>query len=107
MSATHDWHVESFVLPLIVDGRKDLEIRLGLPIYGEVEVGDTIVFNQECGKEVVSIRWYDSLEKVLDTVDYRRVFPEADRDKILSDLKQLLKGDVSHLGVLIFELRSA
>ncbi|MFA6255266.1 MAG: hypothetical protein WC675_04545 [Patescibacteria group bacterium] len=95
------------VLPFIEDGSKDLEIRLGHRIFREVKVGDTIIFNNRHGRKVTGIREYPTLEDALKTEDYRRIYPNPDteQDALLAALREVLKGDVSRLGVLVFELQ--
>ncbi|MDD2807857.1 MAG: hypothetical protein PHW95_05070 [Patescibacteria group bacterium] len=106
MSATHYWYVKSFVLPFIVDGSKDLELRFGHDVFRQVAVGDVVIFNCQCQRRIMAIREYRSLAEAMANEAPQRIYPGATRDDLFAALRSFLKGDDTRLGVLVFELQS-
>ena len=105
MATTHKWRVLDAILKLLIAGNKDLELRLGHDRFKAAKIGDIIIFNGRCRREIVSIREYDNYRITLLNEDSQRILPGMARDVLLRALENNLKDDVERLGVLIFELK--
>jgi len=106
MTVTHNWGVKGFVLPLINNGGKDLEIRLGHPIFKKAKVGDLIVFNGKVTRKIVAIRAYPNLASAINSDDNQRIYPGVGKTELLSLLKKVLRGNDEKLGAIIVELQT-
>ena len=106
--AKHDLQVKSPVLEQLKQ-KKTLEVRLGHPWFRKIQVRDDVVFNQELTRKVVDIRGYSTIESAVYHEDVAKIWPpyegsEKGAKDLIKLLKQNLRGDVSKLGVLVFEL---
>lgn len=106
MTVTHNWFVKNLVLPLINNGSKDLEIRLGHPIFKKAEVGDLVTFNDELTRKIADKREYPNLASAIEAEDNQRIYPGVGKTELLSLLRKILKGNDEQLGVIIFELKA-
>ncbi|OGE80687.1 MAG: hypothetical protein A2826_01105 [Candidatus Doudnabacteria bacterium RIFCSPHIGHO2_01_FULL_43_23] len=106
--AKHDLQVKPSVLEQLRQ-KKTLEVRLGHPWFSTIQAGDEVVFNQEFTRKIAYIRRYRSIKSAVACEDLAKIWPPFEgSEKAAKDLTKLLKhnlrGDVSKLGVLVFEL---
>jgi len=101
---THYWKIKGIILPHILDGSKDLELRVGHYYVKLVQVGDIIIFNGQCGRKVVAIRDYPDFSSAVEKEDHSRIFPGRTKKWLLAKIKENFTAESERLGVLIFEL---
>ncbi|MFA4834419.1 MAG: ASCH domain-containing protein [Patescibacteria group bacterium] len=104
MATTYKVFVKKFLLSSIADGSKDLEVRVGSGFFARIMVGDVIIFNNTCERRVKLIRRYNNFDEMLKKETIARILPGANRQKILSELRQVHGSRDQHRGVIVFEL---
>jgi len=107
MPTTHYWFVQWNLLPLIIDGSKDLEARFGYPWIRRVAVEDIIIFNHNAKavRKVVAIRPYKNFDQVLGVEDHERIYPGLKDYKRAPIMRRLRQDPNQPLGVFVFELQ--
>ncbi len=94
------------VLPLIASGQKDLEVRTSQRFFGDVVVGDIIVFSNSVRRKVVGVRKYENFDSMLEVEDPARIMPGYTSQQVLEWLRQQFTPCYEALGVVVFELKA-
>ncbi len=94
------------VIPLIVSGQKDLEVRTSQRFFSEVAVGDNIIFSDTVKCRVVGVRKYENFDSMLKVENPGRIMPGWTAEQVLSGLRQLYSRCYEDLGVVVFELKA-
>ncbi len=91
-------------------GEKDLELRLKLPRFTSIAVGDQIKFVSGCSslrvvRRVVAIREYASLEAMLDAEDPGRIAPGHDKEKLAEAAGKIWsQQQIERWGLMVIEI---
>lgn len=70
----------------------------------KIQVGDYIVFDNTYRRKVVSIRRYETFERMLDSEQIERIMPGKTKEEILAGLRNIYSPEKESLGVLVFGL---
>lgn len=96
--------VHRHILSLIMSCAKDLEVRVAIPYFKQVQVNDTLVFSPNCVRYVKAIRTYQSFDQMLKSENPERIGPGYTATQILSELQCIYPTHLERLGVIVFEL---
>ena len=102
--ATYDMRVKGFLLPLIVSGEKDLEVKIASPRFAQIHTGDLLDFSPTCHRRVKAIRNYPNFVAMLKSEKHVRILPGYSEQYILLELQRLYSRQQESLGVIVFEL---
>lgn len=105
MPRTHQFGVMASILPLIINGRKSLEIRVADEKRKGVRTGDLITFNHKTTRRVVRVCGYLSFSEMLEKEQHEKIMPGWSKDHILAGLREIYPEIKENLGVLVFELQ--
>lgn len=103
----HYYRLKRVVIPFIVDGSKDLEIRVADYKRKQVKIGDILVFQGLYRRTVKAIRRYEDFEIMLSHENHSRIMPGWSCSMIHNGLRGIYPPEKEKLGVLVFELGTA
>lgn len=92
----------------INSGAKTVEMRINLPDYAQVSVGDKLIFKAGDGEsvevKVVRVQRYTNTEEALTLEDITKIAPNKTKDELVSTAKRQLPAvQARQYGVVVFE----
>ncbi len=103
-------YVKRQFFEMIQANTKTLEVRVGFPIFQNINVGDPITFSSGSGEtvdvEITGIRNYRSLEELVGAEDTNKIAPGIPAGMLLAEARRFLKAaDIAQHGLLVFEFK--
>jgi ASC-1-like (ASCH) protein len=86
--------------------RKRLEVRANRGVAAQVKTGDLISFNDRVQKRAGEIRYYATIEDVLEHEDHDQIGPEHTLEEVRTVLKKIYPLPVAE-GFVVIELLEA
>lgn len=104
-------HLHPEVFDIVVDGTKDVEVRVNDPKRRQLNVGDTLIFlkrpeEKEQIKAIVkNLVYFSSFEKVMDAYPMKRIYLDTTtRDEYIQLMKQFYSDElVKQYGIVAIE----
>lgn len=96
--------VKSFILPYIKNGSKTLEVRLSSRMMKRIQVGDTLLFNEEERRKVKDIRHRKDFHDVVTREDTEKILPGYGPARLHALYMQHFGALRDLDGVLVFEI---
>ena len=92
----------------INSGAKTVEMRINLPDYAQVSVGDKLIFKAGDGEsvevKVVRVQRYTNTEEALTLEDITKIAPNKTKDELVSTAKRQLPAvQARQYGIVVFE----
>ncbi|MBA3789044.1 hypothetical protein H0X32_01455 [Patescibacteria group bacterium] len=100
--ARHILYVRSFVLELIKQGKKTLEVRPYGAFTAKISMDDVISFNDFLERKVRAIRTYHDFHRLLKAEPADKLWPRKTQADILCDLQEMYGVEATH--ILVFHL---
>ena len=92
-------------LKQILDGSKDIEVRVGYSNIARLEPGDRLLLNARFPFVITRVAAYQSHEELLDHESADRIAPDLDREELLAALRRIYPPEKEALGVICLEIR--
>lgn len=102
----HRVFIKRTYLEMILDGEKDIEVRVGYGWVKRINPGDELVLNNTFRARVKDVRRYDSLGQLLDNEDINRIVPGSTREQALSLFQRFYSPEKEKLGLYALELEA-
>jgi ASC-1-like (ASCH) protein len=104
---TYERTIRDHVIDWIVNGGKNLDVRVGYPNIKAIAVGDTLILQspkRDITVEVEAIRRYSSLDKMCHQEDVAHIAPGMSPEQIIWELDKLF-GDKVRFGIFVFQIK--
>lgn len=102
------FHLHPDIFELILNGKKDVEVRLNDEKRKKLHVGDKITFlkrpleDKKIEAQVLDLKYFNNLEEVVDFFDMERIhFPYLTKEEYLKDMERYYsKEEQKNFGVV-------
>lgn len=107
MPKNYNWKINREYYNLIINGKKNIEVRVGYPNIKKVKKGDTITFKDisNIKFEVIRVTKYRDFPDMLDNEDSSKAIPGVTKYKALDMYQTIYPEEKEALGVYVFELK--
>ncbi|MFH0875655.1 MAG: GNAT family N-acetyltransferase [archaeon] len=101
--------VKQYLLEMIRDGRKTLEVRVGYNNIKTIQPGEYIQFASRTQYQVVivnAIRKYSSFKEMMASEDSSLIIPGYNEQEVLNRLRELYPPDKESFGVIVLDIKA-